>query len=130
MAGHLKELRVTMEDRPGSLAQLAEALGRAGINIEAISAETSGGSGDVRILVQDTAGARKALEGAGVKVSAEREMAFVDLEDRPGSLATTARKLASQGINVDSIYVVSGTGGKKQLAIGTSDAVKTRSALG
>jgi hypothetical protein len=130
MAGHLKELRVTMEDRPGSLAKLAEALGKAGINIEAISAETSGGSGDVRILVQDTAGARTALEGAGVKVAAEREMAFVDLEDRPGSLATTARKLASQGINVDSIYVVSGTGGKKQLAIGTSDAAKTRSALG
>ncbi len=129
MTAHLKELRVTMEDRPGSLAKLAEALGKAGLNIEAISAETSGGSGDIRVLVADTAAARKALEAAGVTVAAEREMAFVDLEDRPGSLARTARNLASQGINVDSIYVVGAAGGKKQLAIGTSDAAKARSAL-
>lgn len=129
MTAHLTELRVTMEDRPGSLAILAEALGKAGVNIEAISADTSGGTGDVRVLVADAAGARKALEGAGVKVAGEREMAYVDLEDRPGSLATTARKLASQGINVDSIYVVGSSGGKKQLAIGTSDVAKARGAL-
>jgi hypothetical protein len=129
MAGHLKELRVTMEDRPGSLAKLAEALGKAGVNIEAISAETTGGGGDIRILVADTAAARKALDGVGVKVAGERDMTFVDLEDRPGSLATTARKLADQGVNVDAIYVVGAAGGKKQLAIGTNDTAKARAAV-
>jgi hypothetical protein len=129
MPGHLKELRVTMADQPGSLAKLAEALGKAGVNIEAISAATAGGSGDIRILVADTAAARKALEGAGVKVAGEREMTFVDLEDKPGSLAGTAKKLADQSINIDAVYVVSGTGGKKQLAIGTSDTAKARSAV-
>lgn len=129
MAGHLKELRVTMEDRPGSLAKLAEALGKAGVNIEAISAATAGGSGDIRILVADTAAARKALEGAGVTVAGEREMTFVDLEDTPGSLAGTARKLADQNVNIDAVYVVGGTGGKKQLAIGTSDSAKARGAV-
>lgn len=129
MPGHLKELRVTMQDQPGALAKLAEALGKAGVNMEAISATTAGGSGDIRILVADTAAARKALEGAGVKIAGEREMTFVDLEDRPGSLAATASKLAAQGINIDTIYVVGGGGTKKQLAIGTSDAAKARSAL-
>ncbi len=129
MSSHLKELRVTMADQPGSLAKLAEALGKAGVNIEAISAETSGGTGDLRVLVADAAAARRALEAAGVAVAGEREMAFVDLEDRPGSLATTARKLAAQGVNVDSIYVVGGSGGKKQLAIGTADAARARNAL-
>jgi len=129
MAGHLKELRVTMEDKPGSLAKLAEALGKAGVNIEAISAATAGGSGDIRILVADTAAARKALEGAGVRVAGEREMTFVDLEDRPGSLAATAKKLAALDINIDAVYVVNGTGGKKQLAIGTTDVTKARSAV-
>ena len=129
MPGHLKELRVTMEDRPGSLARLAEALGKAGVNIEAISAATSGGSGDIRILVADTAAARKALEGAGVKVAGEREMTFVDLDDKPGSLAGTARKLADQNVNIDAVYVVGGAGGKKQLAIGTTDASKARGAV-
>lgn len=129
MAGHLKELRVSMEDRPGSLAKLADALGKAGVNIEAISAATSGGSGDIRILVADTAAARKALEGAGVKVQGEREMLFVDLEDRPGSLAAAAKKLADQQVNIDAIYVVGASGGKKQLAVGTSDVAKARSAV-
>lgn len=129
MAGHLKELRVTMADRPGSLAKLAETLGKAGVNIEAISAATAGGSGDIRILVADTAAARKALEGAGITVGGEREMTFVDLEDRPGSLAATAKKLADQDINVDAVYVVGGAGGKKQLAIGSADAAKARSAV-
>lgn len=129
MPGHLKELRVTMADRPGQLAKLAEALGKAGVNIEAISAQTAGGSGDVRVLVADTAAARKAIEGAGITVAGEREMTFVDLEDRPGSLAAAAKKLADQGINVDAIYVVGAAGGKKQLAVGTADTAKARSAV-
>ena len=129
MAGHLKELKVTMEDKPGALAKLAEALGKAGVNIEAISASTSGGSGDIRLLVQDTAAARKALEAAGVRVTGEREMTFVDLEDKPGSLAETAKKLAQQNINIDAVYVVNAAGGKKQLAIGTTDTSKARAAV-
>ena len=118
-----------MEDKPGALAKLTDALAKASVNIEAISAATSGGSGDIRILVGDTAAARKALEGAGIKVAGEREMLFVDLEDRPGSLAATAKKLADQGINVDAIYVVGAAGGKKQLAVGTADVAKARTAV-
>lgn len=129
MAGHLKELRVSMEDKPGALAKLAEALAKAGVNIETISAATSGGGGDIRVLVADTAAARKALESAGIKVTGEREMLFVDLEDRPGSLAATARKLADQQVNIDAIYVVGAAGGKKQLAVGTSDVAKARTAV-
>jgi hypothetical protein len=129
VAGQLKELRVSMEDKPGALAKLTDALAKASVNIEAISAATSGGSGDIRILVGDTAAARKALEGAGIKVAGEREMLFVDLEDRPGSLAATAKKLADQGINVDAIYVVGAAGGKKQLAIGTADVAKAGTAV-
>jgi hypothetical protein len=129
MAGHLKELKITAEDRPGALAKIAEALGKAGVNIDAISAQTAGGSGDIRILVADTAAARKALDGAGVKVAGEREMTFVDLDDRPGSLAATAKKLAEQNINIDAVYVVGAAEGKKQLAIGTSDTGKARTAV-
>ncbi len=129
MAGHLKELRVTMSDKPGSLAKLADTLGKAGVNIEAISAATAGGSGDIRILVADTAAARKALSSTGITVVGEREMAFVDLEDRPGSLAAAAQKLAAKQINVDSIYVVGTAGGKKQLAVGSADAAAARNAL-
>jgi hypothetical protein len=129
VAGQLKELRVSMENKPGALAKLADALAKASVNIEAISAATSGGEGDIRILVADTAAARKALEGAGIKVAGEREMLFVDLEDRPGSLAATAKKLADQQVNIDTIYVVGAAGGKKQIAVGTADVAKARTAV-
>lgn len=129
MAGQLKELRVSMENKPGALAKLADALAKASVNIEAISAATSGGSGDIRILVEDAAAARKALEGAGIKVAGEREMLIVDLEDRPGSLAATAKKLADQQVNIDAIYVVGAAGGKKQVAVGTADVAKARAAV-
>ncbi|MBI2773274.1 MAG: ACT domain-containing protein [Chloroflexi bacterium] len=128
MAGHLKELRVTLEDRPGSLAKMADALGKAGVNIEAVSG-LGGASPDVRILVEDTAKARTALTGAGMTVSGERDMTFVDLDDKPGSLAAATRKLGDQNINIDAIYVVGAAGGKKQLAIGSADATKARAAV-
>jgi len=64
MAGHLKELRVTLEDNPGSLAKLAEALGKGGVNIDAIAAQTSGGSGDIRVLVENTQRQPAARRGA------------------------------------------------------------------
>ena len=119
-----------MADRPGELARVAEALGKAGVNIESIAGfGTGGGSGEARLLVADTGAARRALEGAGCMVTGEREMAFVDLDDKPGSLATAARKLADKGVNIDAVYVVGQAGGKKQLAIGSSDATKARSAL-
>ncbi len=129
MAGHLKELRVTLEDKPGSLAKLAEALGKGGVNIDAIAAQTSAETGDIRVLVEDTQKARAALDAAGIRVESEREMVFVDLDDKPGSLATVARKLSDQNINVDAIYVVGSGGGKKQLAIGVSDVAKGRAAI-
>ncbi len=129
MAGHLRELRVTMEDRPGALAKLADTLAKAGVNIGSISAHTKGGDGDIRLLVGDAAAARRALETAGITVAGERDMAFVDLEDRPGALATAARKLADAGVNIDAIYVVGQSGGKKQVAIGSPDVAKARTAL-
>ncbi len=129
MAGHLKELRITMADRPGAIAKLAETLGKAGVNIESLSAQTAGGNGDIRILVADPAAARTALEAAGITCGGEREMAFVELEDRPGTLAAAARKLADAGVNIDAIYMAGKSGGKVQVAIGSSDAAKARAAL-
>jgi hypothetical protein len=39
----MKDLTVSLEDRPGTLADLGEALGKAGINIEGMCAVTSEG---------------------------------------------------------------------------------------
>ena len=118
-------LTVTMEDRPGTLAQLGETLGAAGVNINGGCAVTSEGKGWVHILVDDAAAARAAVEGAGMTVSSEREVVVVDAENRPGELGATARKLAEAGVNVELFYVSSGM----KLVFGVDDAEKARSAI-
>jgi hypothetical protein len=126
-----KELRVSVEDRPGALADLAEALGRAGVNIEGLAGVGGAGpQGEIRVLVEDAAAARRALEGGRMRVSAERDVVTNELENRPGELGRTARRLADAGVNIESTYVIGGSGGRKTIAFAVADAEKARRALG
>lgn len=130
MATTAREFKVTMEDRPGSLAKLTEALGKGGVNIEGIAAIPSGGKGDIRVVMGNAAGARQALQGAGITVEGEREVLVVDLPHRPGELAKVARKLADAGVNIDSVYSMGDRGGNRQVVLGVDDLERARKAAG
>lgn len=124
-----KELTVTLEDKPGTLAKLTEALGAAGVNIETFFV-APGPKSNCRILVDDAAGARKAIEGAGMKVDSERDAVAVELDDQAGALGRVARKLANAHVNIDSAYVAGGgSGKKKKVVIITPDAQKAKDLL-
>lgn len=120
-----KDLTVILENRPGTLADFGEALGRAGINIDGMCGFPCEGKGVMHILVEDAAGARSALEEAGIEVTGEREVLVVEVEDRPGTLGDMARKFANAGVNVDLGYLASGT----RLVIGADDLEKAQAAL-
>jgi hypothetical protein len=83
----MKDLTVILEDRPGTLADLGEATGRAGINIEGVCGTTQEGQGVMHIAVEDAAATRAALSDAGIDVAGERDVLVVDVEDRPGRWA-------------------------------------------
>ena len=123
------DLTITVDDQPGELARIGEALGQAGINIEGLAGFTAGGQGFIHVLVQDAAGARSALEGAGLKVSDEAEAMVMDLPsegvDRPGTLGQMSRKLADAGVNIQAIYLATHNRG---VAV-TSDNDKAAAAL-
>jgi hypothetical protein len=121
-----KDLTVIMEDRPGKLADLGEATGRAGINIDGLCALVGDGRGFIHILVEDADAARKALEEAGIDVADEREAVIVDLHDKPGAMGEIARDLAEAGVNIDVAYTIF-TG--VRLVILTEDVDKARAAL-
>jgi hypothetical protein len=63
----MKDLTVTLENRPGSLADLGAAPGSAGINIEGVCGSTEGGQAAIHILVDDAADTRAALTEAGTR---------------------------------------------------------------
>jgi len=121
-----KDLTVVLDDRPGTLATLTEALGKAGINIDGLCGFPSEGKGVIHILVQDAAAARRAAEAAGFTVRGEREVLVLDAQDRPGEVGQIARRIANAGVNIDLIYVAT----KTRVVIGATDLPKAKAALG
>jgi hypothetical protein len=57
-----KDLGVALEDRPGALAEMGEALGRAGVSIEGGGVFVTHGVGIAHFLFADGAAAREALD--------------------------------------------------------------------
>jgi len=120
---------VDLPNRPGSLADVSEALGERGVNITAIGATTSGSTGTVAFTADDDAGARAVLEARGWGF---REVGTVvaSLEHRPGSLGTAARRIADAGVNLEALFASGMEGGKVQVAFGVGDPGAARTALG
>jgi len=120
---------IELENRPGSLASVAEAIAQRGINITSISGATVGNQGSVAILTNDEGGTRSALEAGSF---AYREIGLVSakLEDKPGTLAAAPRRLADAGVNVETILPTGMEGGKVSVAIGVSDIQAAQQALG
>ena len=120
---------IELENRPGSLASVADSIAQKGINITAVSGATVGNQGSVTILTNDESGTRSALEAGGF---AYREIGLVSaaIEDKPGTLAAVARRLADAGVNVEALMLTGMDGGKVSIAIGVSDTEAAKRALG
>jgi hypothetical protein len=104
------DLRIEAENRVGQLAALSEELGKIGVNIEGFCATVADGQGVLHVLVDDAGSARRALEGAGYRLAAEREALVLErVEDRPGYLGEMARRLADSGVNIDVAYLATNT---------------------
>ena len=122
------DLSVSLEDRPGTLAALGEALGNAGVNIEGIAGLGGHAGGHVHLLVEAGGAARSAIEAAGFSVDASRDAVVVDVsaDDRPGRLGELARKAADAGVNLVACYAAS----RSRLVLVADDADALRGALG
>ncbi len=117
-----RDLTVKLQqDKPGSFARVADALGKAGVNIEGVTEV----EGIVHLLVEDAAGARKALEGAGLTVAADREVLILTVPDRPGELARITRKIADASVNLTVVYMANNT----RVVIGVDDLAKAKQAV-
>ena len=106
------DLTINVDDRPGGLASVGEALGAAGINIEGLLGIGMEGRGIIHVCVQDAAAARLALEGAGIKVEGEAEAilgAPVAGAQQPGTMGAMARAVADAGVNVRAAYLATDT---------------------
>ena len=111
-----KQLTVSCENRPGTLAHVARVLGDARVNILSFLTTTSGTEGSVQLVVDNVNKAMKALKGAGLSYT-EADVLHVELPHLPGGLGYFAGKLAAKEINIASGYTTTVKGSKKASAV-------------
>jgi hypothetical protein len=101
----MQDLSILLDNRPGALAEMGEALGRAGVSIEGGGAWVVGNNGAAHFLVEDGEAARNALEAANIKVVAVREVVVQRLKQAvPGQLGQLTRRMADAGVNIEVLY--------------------------
>jgi hypothetical protein len=101
----MKDLTIVLDNRPGALADMGEALGRAGVSVEGGGAWVVQGEGVAHFLVEDGALARRVLEAAGIRVLAVRDVLVQRLkQDVPGQLGMLARRMGDAGVNIEVLY--------------------------
>jgi len=99
-----KQISAWVEDRPGMLGQVADALGEKGVSIRAFLAAVMGGRGFVRVVVDRPAAAKKIFQAHGWQTT-EDEVIEVTVPDEPGALGRVADRLGAAGVNVQYAYV-------------------------
>ncbi|MDQ4131339.1 MAG: ACT domain-containing protein [Actinomycetota bacterium] len=120
----MQNVVVMLEDRPGALAAVAEALGRAGINIEGFCAFPEPPGGTAHLLVEDAAAAQGVIHQAGGTVRDVRDVLVVDCPNVPGALGEVTRRLADALINLDLVYQAT----EGRIVLGVTDVEAARRA--
>jgi hypothetical protein len=100
------QLTVFLENRSGRLAEIADLLGREGVNIRGFSTTEAAEYGIVRLIVPDPERARTLLHDAGFTTHFSQVLC-VRVQDEPGGLAGVLDQLAAQDISVDYLYSIS-----------------------
>jgi len=124
-----KQLALFLDNRPGTLARLADALADAEVNIYAIATSDTIDHSVVRLVVSDYRKAMHVFEERGALV-VEDDVLVIEGDNKPGSLARMAHKLATAKINIE--YCYSATGPKEKLGLmvmRVSDAKKALKVL-
>lgn len=98
-----KQLAIFLDNRPGTLARLADELARAKINIYAISTSDTVDHSVIRLVVNDYRKALLLFEEHGTLV-VEDDVLMVEGTNRPGELARIAHRLAEAKVNIEYCY--------------------------
>jgi hypothetical protein len=122
----MRDLVIHVANEPGALAKVTAAISDAGVNLAAATFTGTGETADLHILVKHAEASRRVLEPAGLTVAEEQEVVVIDAEDRPGVLADLARRTADAGVNLNLVYVATGT----RIVFGAEDIAALRAALG
>ncbi|OGW51390.1 MAG: hypothetical protein A2V62_07535 [Nitrospirae bacterium RBG_19FT_COMBO_58_9] len=110
------QLVISGKSKPGVMAQVAQVLGDAKVNIKAFSAPEVTGAGKLRLLVADLEGARAALKTAKIRFAEETAL-VLSLTNKPGALREVADLLTKARINIKCGYCTPSREGKRAIVV-------------
>ena len=99
----VSQLSIFVENKAGKLVEITEVLGRAGIDIRAMSIADTQDFGILRLIVSDAEKAKKVLTENGNIVSITKVTA-VAVDDKPGALTEVIKLLSDNGVNIEYMY--------------------------
>ena len=101
----MQNVTAELDHEPGALARFGETLGAARVSLEGGGVFTVDGRAIANFLVADGDAAKRALEAAGIRVLAVREVVMLRLaQGIPGQLGMVCRRMAEAGVNIDVQY--------------------------
>jgi hypothetical protein len=110
------QLAVFLENKPGALAAVCDALAVARINIYGLTVSDTTDHAVVRMVVSNTDRAVGIFDAHGTLV-VESEVLMIENDNRPGSLSRIATALSAKKINIEYGYLASMPAAKKGLLI-------------
>jgi hypothetical protein len=99
----IKQISVFLENTTGRLCEVTKTLAVANINLRAISIADTADFGILRLIVDKTDEAVSALNSAGF-TTRQTAVVAVEVEDKPGSLASLMELFQKSGINIEYLY--------------------------
>ncbi len=120
------DLTIGLANQPGSLGAACEALGRAGVNIEAACGLMVDERAELHVLVGDPESATRTLIDAGFEIIARRAVVAVPIDDRPGAAAVLLRRISDAGVSLDLLYTTL----DGRVILGAGDMGALREAIG
>lgn len=125
----IHELSIELENQPGRIHRVANALAEAGINLRAMTVSDRSSTGILRLIVSDISAARSVLMNMQQPADVDEVLAL-RLEDRPGSLAALLQALVDAHVNVEYLYAFALPGGAALTVLQTSDNARCEEILG
>ena len=118
----IRQVSVFVENQPGRLVAMLDALKGKQVNIRALCIAEGSDFGIVRMILSDNAKGAEALKDAGFTAT-ETTVLQKDIPDTPGGLLeAVARPLAQAGVNLEYFYAfVNPTPGKASIVLKVSD---------
>jgi len=110
------QLAVFLENRPGALARVCEALAKAGINIHALTVSDTVDHAVVRMVVSDPTKALMLLGERGV-LAFENDVLMIDAVNERGVLGKIADCLSRAEVNIEYAYFATSENSPKGLIV-------------